>query len=60
VSALAALHYVKGKLRLNEKITIESILGSTMTVQPVGLTKLGSYTAVIPEVSGTAWGNRSE
>ena len=33
VSARAALHYAKGELGLNEKITIESIIGSTMTVQ---------------------------
>jgi proline racemase len=32
-SARAALHHAKGELRLNEKVTIESILGSTMTVR---------------------------
>src|ERR1041384_5938872 len=30
VSARAALHFAKGDLRLNERVTIESILGSTM------------------------------
>jgi trans-L-3-hydroxyproline dehydratase len=54
VSARAALHYAKGELRLNEKITIESILGSTMTVQAVEATKFGPYEAVIPEVGGMA------
>jgi len=54
VSARAALHHAKGELRLSEKITIESILGSTMTVAAVEETKFGSYDAVIPEVSGTA------
>jgi proline racemase len=54
VSARAALHYARGTLRLNEKITIESILGSTMTVQAVEATKFGPYDAVIPEVGGTA------
>jgi proline racemase len=54
VSARAALHHAKGELRLNEKITIESILGSTMTVQVVEQTKLGPHYAVVPEVSGTA------
>ncbi len=54
VSARAALHYAKNELRLNEKITIESILGSTMTVQAVEETQFGPYSAVIPEVSGTA------
>jgi len=54
VSARAALHYAKGEVRLNEPITIESILGSTMTVRAVEQTKFGAYDAVIPEVSGTA------
>jgi trans-L-3-hydroxyproline dehydratase len=54
VSARAALHHAKGELGLNEKITIESILGSTMSVEVVEVTKFGPYDAVIPEVSGTA------
>src|SRR6185436_18904361 len=55
VSARAALHYAKGELSLNEKITIESIVGSTMTVQAIESTKFGDYDAVVPEVSGTAF-----
>ena len=39
---------------MNERITIESILGSTMTVRAAELTKFGPYDAVIPEVGGTA------
>ena len=54
VSARAALHYAKGELGLNEKITIESIVGSTMSVEVVESTKYGDYDAVVPEVSGTA------
>jgi proline racemase len=54
VSARAALHHAKGELQLNEKITIESIVGSLMTVQAVEVTKFGPYDAVIPEVSGSA------
>jgi trans-L-3-hydroxyproline dehydratase len=54
VSARAALHFVKGELGLNERITIESILGSTMSVKVVDVTKFGPHDAVIPEVSGTA------
>src|SRR5215472_9044566 len=54
VSARAALHHARGELDLNEKITIESILGSTMTVQAVEATKFGPHEAVIPEVGGTA------
>jgi trans-L-3-hydroxyproline dehydratase len=54
VSARAALHHAKDELNLNEKMTIESIIGSTMTVQAVEATKFGPYDAVVPEVSGTA------
>jgi len=54
VSARAAIHYAKGELQLNQKITIESILGSVMTVSAVEALKFGPYDAVIPEVSGTA------
>jgi trans-L-3-hydroxyproline dehydratase len=54
VSARAALHHAKGDLKLNDKITIESIVGSTMSVEAVECTKYGPYDAVIPEVGGTA------
>ena len=54
VSARAALHFAKGELDLNERVTIESILGSTMSVRVVELTKFGPFDAVIPEVGGTA------
>ena len=54
VSARAALHFAKGELSLNDRVTIESILGSTMSVEVLEVTKFGPYDAVIPEVSGTA------
>jgi trans-L-3-hydroxyproline dehydratase len=54
VSARAALHYSKGEMRIGETFTIESILGSTMDVQVVDQTNFGDYSAVIPEVTGTA------
>lgn len=55
VSARAALYHAKGALGLNEQITIESISGSTMTVQVLERTTFGSFDAVVPEVSGTAF-----
>ena len=54
VSARAALHHARGELAANETITVESIIGSTMTVRVAATTKFGPYDAVIPEVSGTA------
>jgi trans-L-3-hydroxyproline dehydratase len=55
VSARAALHHAKGELAVNDKITIESILSSTMDVEVKELTNFGDYDAVVPEVSGTAY-----
>lgn len=54
VSARAALHYAKGELARGEKVTIESILGTTMDLEIVEVTEWGGYTAVIPEVTGTS------
>jgi len=54
VSARAAIHHARGELAANETITIESILGSTMTVRVAAASKYGPYDAVIPEVAGTA------
>lgn len=55
VSARAALHYERGELKEGERIEIESILGTTMTVKVAQLATVGDYRAVIPEVSGRAW-----
>jgi proline racemase len=55
VSARVALHYAKGEVGLNEKITIEGILGSTMTVEAIELTRFGPHDAVVPEVGGAAY-----
>lgn len=54
VSARAAMHYAKGELDRGEKVTIESILGTTMDLEIVEVTEWGGYTAVIPEVTGTS------
>ena len=55
VSARAALHYAKGELGRNERIVIESILGSTMSVDVTEVTRFGPYEAIIPQVTGEAW-----
>jgi len=55
VSARAGLHFTKNEMKIGEKYTIESILGTTMDVRIVKTTKFGPHDAVIPEVSGTAF-----
>jgi trans-L-3-hydroxyproline dehydratase len=54
VSARAALHYARGELGVGEAIAIESIIGSTMTVEVLESVKFGPYDAVVPQVGGTA------
>ena len=54
VSARAALHHAKGDLDLRQPITIESILGSTMTVEAIEEVDFHGYKAVITKVSGSA------
>ena len=54
VSARAALHHARGELAPGEKITIESILGTTMDVQVLETVTHGPHDAVVPEVSGSA------
>ena len=54
VSARAALHYQKAQLKAREKITIESILGTTMDVEIVETLEYGGHNSIVPEVSGKA------
>ncbi len=55
VSARLALHFDKGEINSNEKMVIESIIGTKFTGKVVQQTKFGNYDAVIPEVSGNAF-----
>lgn len=51
---MACLH-AKDQLGLNQDFVHEGILGTTFTGRLVGETKVGSYAAVIPSISGRAW-----
>jgi len=57
VSARLAIHQARGEIKTGESIVIESILGrhSTFSGRVVAETRVGSYPAVIPEVSGSAF-----
>ena len=54
VSARAAIHRLKDELAINQEITIESILDTTMSVKVIEDCSFGPHKAVVPEVSGTA------
>jgi trans-L-3-hydroxyproline dehydratase len=55
VSGRAAIHFAKGQIDINQKITIESILGSQFTVQAVKEVDYHGLNAIIPEVTGNAF-----
>jgi len=54
VSARAALHHVRGELKVGDSMEIESIVGSTMQVDLASITTFGPHKAVVPIVSGSA------
>lgn len=57
VSARLALHYAKGEIVDGQQIVIESILGATSSFsgRVTGQTRVDTYDAIIPEVSGRAY-----
>ena len=55
VSARAAIHFARGELEINQPFTVESILGTCFTGRVERTTTFGSYNAVIPSVSGSAY-----
>ncbi len=57
VSARLALHHARGEIATGQPILIESILGAVSTFggQVAEITHVGSFDAIVPEVSGTAY-----
>jgi proline racemase len=53
--ARMATLYAKGKLRLNQPFAHEGILGTIFTGCLVREMQVGTYRAVVPTLSGTAW-----
>ncbi len=55
VSGRLALLHARGEIELNQPIVIESIIGTRFTGKIVKTTNFGPYSAVIPEVEGSAY-----
>jgi trans-L-3-hydroxyproline dehydratase len=55
VSARLAIHHARGEIALGERITIESIIGTTFTGRIVKTLRYGPREAVIPEIEGQAF-----
>lgn len=54
-SAKVATLYKKGKLAINEPFVYESIVGTLFKARVLEEVAVGDLTAVIPEVTGSAW-----
>ncbi len=54
VSARAAILYSKNQIKLNQHISIESIIDTTFSVKVISETKFGNHSAIIPQVEGNA------
>jgi proline racemase len=55
VSARLAIHHARGEIGVGEPMVVESIIGTRFTGRIVETTAFGPYSAVIPEVEGTAY-----
>jgi proline racemase len=55
VSGRAAIHYARGEIGLGEPIEIESILGTTFTVEAAREVEFGGHRAIVPRVTGAAY-----
>lgn len=53
--ARMAILHARGQLGLHEDFVHESILGTTFTGRLTGLTTVGPYPAVVPQITGQAW-----
>lgn len=55
VSGRIALHVSRNEVQIGQTVTIESIVGSTMSVCAVEESVVGGYRAVVPEVGGFSY-----
>lgn len=55
VAGRMAIHYEREELKLNQEMTIESIIGTTFKGSVVKEEIFGKFKAVIPKVEGTAY-----
>jgi trans-L-3-hydroxyproline dehydratase len=55
VSGRVALEHAKGRLAAGEPFVIESLIGTRFTGRVVRETRFGEYSAIVPEVEGSAY-----
>jgi proline racemase len=54
MSGRAAIHVAQGELDMGQTISIESILGTILSVTPVQPASMGKHLGIVPRVLGTA------
>lgn len=55
LSARMAVLHAKGEMGLDDRLTIESLIGSTFEGRIVAQTTVGDRAAIVPEISGRGW-----
>ena len=55
LSAKMAILHKRGKMKAGETLTATSIIGSQFSGQILGKTKVGSFDAILPQISGRGW-----
>jgi proline racemase len=55
LSARMAVLHARGQMKLEDRLTAVSLIGSTFSGRIVGTTKVGGRPAILPEISGRAW-----
>jgi proline racemase len=53
--AKMALLHSQGKLKINQNFIHESIIDSHFTGRVIGSSRVGTYHAIIPQITGSAW-----
>ena len=54
-SAKLAVLHAKGELKKGEHFVSESVLGTKFDARIVEETKVGEFSAIVPEITGSAW-----
>jgi len=55
LSARMALLHARGRMKVGDRLTARSLIGSTFSGTILGETRVGPVAAIVPEISGRGW-----
>ncbi|SEL62094.1 Proline racemase [Roseivivax marinus] len=55
LSARMAMLHARGRMKIGDRLTARSVIGSTFSGKILGETKIGDVSAIRPEISGRGW-----